>query len=84
MGFISASNADVLTTCSVSRFRIEDGRLTGLETSRGTVDTQAAVIAAGPLSAVLAKQAEVELPIETVVRQKVVMPVVPEVPAVHR
>ena len=47
----------------------------------GTISTPAAVIAGGPLSGVVAAAADIELPIETVRRQKLVMPEVPEVPA---
>jgi sarcosine oxidase subunit beta len=81
MGLLAASQAAVVTDCTVTGFRVEDGHLTGVETERGTVDTERAVIACGPFSGKVAALADIRLPIETVVRQKVVMPVVPEVPS---
>jgi sarcosine oxidase subunit beta len=64
----------------VTGFRIDGGRLTGVETTRGMVATGAAVIACGPLSGLLADVAGVQLPIAAVRRQKVILPDLPEVP----
>ena len=80
MGLIAASGAQVVTNCEVTGFRLKGGRLTAVETERGIVGTNTAVIATGPFSAILAATAGVELPISTVLRQKLVMPLVPEVP----
>ncbi|MBV9279033.1 MAG: FAD-binding oxidoreductase [Chloroflexi bacterium] len=81
MGLAAASGAQVVTTCAVTGFRVEGGRLRAVETERGRVSADAAVIAAGPFSGVVAAQAGVELPISAVVRQKLIMPLAPEVPA---
>ncbi|MDQ2744392.1 MAG: FAD-binding oxidoreductase [Chloroflexota bacterium] len=81
MGLASASGASVLTGCAVTGFGIEGGRLCGVETERGSVDTNTAVIAAGPFSGLVAARAGVDLPVQTVRRQKVIIPDAPEVPA---
>jgi D-hydroxyproline dehydrogenase subunit beta len=82
LGLAAGSHAAVATGCAVTGFRLEPGgdRLAGVETTKGFVATRAAVIAAGPFSAVVSELAGVELPITTVQRQKVVLPEVPEVP----
>lgn len=81
MGLVAASGARVVTDCEVSGFRIDGNRLTEVRTSRGVVRTDTAIIAAGPFSGLVAAPAGVQLPVSTVLRQKVVMPFVPEVPA---
>jgi sarcosine oxidase, subunit beta len=80
LGLAAASGAAIVPRCEVTGFRLESGRLAAVETSLGRVDTDAAVIAAGPFSGVVAGTAGVELPVATVVRQKLVMPEVPAVP----
>lgn len=81
MGFAAGSDAAVLLDCGVTGFQIAGGRVTSVETTRGTVSTEAIVIACGPLSGLLAETVGIDLPIETVRRQKVVLPDVPQVPA---
>lgn len=81
LGLIAASGADVATGCEVTGFDIRSGRLRGVRTAGGTVSTERAVIAAGPFSGVVADQAGIMLPLETVVRQKVILPLLPDVPA---
>jgi sarcosine oxidase subunit beta len=80
LGLAAASSADVVTGCEVTGFDIAGDRLRGVRTNRGMVATDRAVIAAGPFSGVVAALAGVSLPIETVVRQKVILPQVPNVP----
>lgn len=80
LGLAAGSAAPVVVSCEVTGFAIEDGRLAGVETSRGAISADAAVIAAGPLSGLVASLAGLTLPIETVNRQKLVVPDVPEVP----
>ncbi|HEX8990754.1 MAG TPA: FAD-dependent oxidoreductase, partial [Anaerolineales bacterium] len=46
MGLAIASGADILTACSVTGFRLSDSRLSGIETEKGTISTEHAVIAA--------------------------------------
>lgn len=81
VGLAAASGARIFTGCGVSGFQIEGNRLTGVQTTHGAVSTDTAVIAAGPFSGLLAAEAGVHLPVSTVVRQKVVLPFVSEVPA---
>jgi sarcosine oxidase subunit beta len=80
MGFAAGSGVPVVVNCGVTGFRLTGGRLTGVETTLGTVATEAAVIACGPLSGLLADVAGVRLPIAAVRRQKVILPHLPEVP----
>jgi sarcosine oxidase subunit beta len=81
MGLIAASGAAVVTRCDVTGFRTAGGRLAAVETERGTINTGMAVIAAGPLSGLLATTLGIDLPITTIRRQKVVFPELPQVPA---
>jgi sarcosine oxidase, subunit beta len=74
MGLIAGSGADVMVNCEVTGFSITGDRLIGVETNLGTVATSSAVIAAGPFSGVVAAFARVPLPVETVARQKIVIP----------
>lgn len=80
LGLAAASGAAVVPRCVVMGFQVEGDRLTAVETSLGKVRTEAAVIAAGPFSGVVAEGARIHLPVTTVVRQKLVMPDVPAVP----
>lgn len=66
---------EVVTRCRVTGF---DG-LT-IRTTRGAISAGACVIACGPMSGAVAGLAGVELPIETFLRHKVVLPDVPAVP----
>ena len=81
MGFAKASGATVVTGCRAEGFDIAGGRLRGVRTSAGTIETDRSVIACGPLSGGVAAWAGIDLPIETLRRHKLVMPDVPQVPA---
>ena len=65
----------VVTGCRVTGF---DGL--DVITTRGTISAGACVIACGPMSGAVAGLAGVELPIETFLRHKIVLPDVPAVP----
>jgi len=80
MGFSVASEASFVTGCAVTGFRLAGGRLSAVLTDRGAIETDLAVIAGGPFSGLIARMAGIQLPVKTVVRRKVVMPDVPEVP----
>ena len=80
LGFAAASDASVVTGCGVIGLRVEGGRLAGVETTMGAVNTERVVIAAGPFSGEISSLAGVELPLRAVRRQKVVMPEVTQVP----
>ena len=80
-GLALASQANILTGCAVTGFDIRGGRLEAVETTHGAIQTHTAVIACGPFSGIVASWAGVDLPVETVIRHKGVMPHVPEVPS---
>lgn len=80
MGLATGAGVETLTGCTVTGFRERGGRLVAVQTDRGEVATEQAVLAAGPFLGMVARLAGVELPVEAVRRQKVVMPDVPEVP----
>lgn len=80
MGFAAGSGVPGAVNCGVTGFRVVGGRLTAVETDAGTVLTDTAVVACGPLSGLLAETAEVRLPISAVRRQKVILPALPDVP----
>jgi len=56
-------------------------RVTAVQTERGRIATGTCVIAAGPMSGVVAGLAGVDLPLRVLRRHKVVLPDVPQVPA---
>ena len=80
-GLVHGSKAEVMVDCAATGFVASGGRLTGVRTTKGVVPTDVAVIAAGPLSGLLAGAKGIDLPIVTVRRQKLILPEVPEVPA---
>jgi sarcosine oxidase subunit beta len=71
--------ADVRLRTRVVGFDVRDG-LTAVHTDRGTIATRTCVIACGPMSGVVARLAGVELPIHALLRHKLLMPEVPQVP----
>ena len=81
MGLAAASRASVVTSCAVTGFQVKANRLVGVQTERGTVACDEAVIAAGPFSGLVAAAADIQLPVTAVVRHKLIMPQAPEVPA---
>ncbi len=81
LGLLAGSHAPVVTGCRAVGFDIVSGALTGVRTSLGTIQTRCCVIAAGPVSGVVAGLAGVALPIHVLRRHRVVMPDVPLVPA---
>jgi sarcosine oxidase subunit beta len=80
MGYAAASGATFVPATAVTGFDLAGGRLRGVQTERGPIATERAVIAAGPFSGQVGTLAGVELPQAQVRRQKLVMPDVPEVP----
>ena len=61
-------------------FDIQGGAVKGVHTSRGTIACGQAVIAAGPFSGVVAGMAGIRLDLTLRIRQKLIMPIVPEAP----
>ena len=76
-----ASGARIRTGVTVTGFRIQGDRVRGVTTTDGIVEAATVVIAAGPLSGLVAKLAGLDLPLATVRRQKLIMPDVPQIPA---
>lgn len=79
-GFAAGSGAAVVVGTGVTGFTVAGDRLVAVQTTAGEIETHRAVIACGPLSGELCASVGVTLPIETVTRQKLVLPDVPEVP----
>jgi len=80
LGLAAASGAAVAVETLVTGFSVDGGRLVGVETSRGPVACNAAVIACGPLSGEVARLARLTLPVEAVRRHKLVFPDLADVP----
>src|SRR5579884_654505 len=80
-GYARASNATFLVSTSVTGFYLVGGRITGVQTSRGDIATNAVVIAAGPFTGEIARLAGLDLGLTAVRRHRLVMPEVPEVPS---
>ena len=81
LGLAAGSGAGVVCDCRVTGFRVASGRIRAVLTSLGTIETEAVVIACGPLSGVVASMAGVTLPVTAVRRHKLVCPDLPAVPA---
>jgi sarcosine oxidase subunit beta len=56
--------ARVEQSCAVERIVVEQGRVTGVETTRGRIDTERVLLTAGVWSRELAATAEFDLPVE--------------------
>jgi sarcosine oxidase subunit beta len=80
LGLAAASGAEIRTGCEVTGFETSGDRLTAILTRWGRIPAERAVIACGPFSGSLAACAGVALPVEPVIRQKVVLPSLPEIP----
>jgi sarcosine oxidase subunit beta len=80
-GLALGSGAQVLAGTEATDFLTSGERVSGVSTTRGDISAGLTVIACGPFSGVVARQAGVELPVKTVARHKVVMADVSEVPA---
>lgn len=79
-GLAAASRVPIVVNCAVVGFTQVGGHLTGVATTRGTVATEAVVLAAGSFSATLAAMVDVALPLYNARRQKTLLPDLPEVP----
>jgi sarcosine oxidase subunit beta len=81
LGLLEGAGAALATRCRVTGLEVAGDRLVAVQTERGRIATGTCVIAAGPLSGVVAGLAGVELPLRVLRRHKVVLPEVPQVPA---
>ncbi len=80
LGLVSASRAPVAVSTAVTGFDVGSGQLRAVETTRGSIACERAVIACGPLSGEVARLAGVSLPVETVRRHKLTFPDLADVP----
>jgi sarcosine oxidase subunit beta len=79
-GFAAGSGATFCLDTAATGFETAGGHVTGVRTTRGTVACDHAIVAAGPFSGVVARWAGLDLDLALRIRQKLVMPQVPEVP----
>ena len=80
-GYAAASSAAICAGTAATGFEVQGGALRGVRTTRGFVSCGMAVIAAGPFSGHVAALAGLPLDLTLRIRQKLVMPGLPEVPA---
>ncbi|HMJ86257.1 MAG TPA: FAD-binding oxidoreductase [Vicinamibacterales bacterium] len=67
MGFVKAAQAagvEVARDTEVTGVRVERGRIAGVETTRGTIETRKVVNAAGPHARQIGRMAGVDVPVE--------------------
>ena len=79
-GLLVGAGCPVVRGCEVTRV-VAGERVAGVETRWGPLDADRVVLAAGPFTSALAATVGVELPVDAVARQKLVFPVLPEIPA---
>lgn len=80
MGFAAASGALFVLETEATGFEIYAGRVQAVQTRRGVIACDFAVVASGPFSGVVASFAGLKLDLELRVRQKLILPQIPEVP----
>jgi sarcosine oxidase subunit beta len=81
MGYAAASGAAVSLNSPAIGIRRSGERVIGVETPSGGIVCEHVVVAAGPFSGRLAALAGVSLDLRPTIRQKLVLPDVPEAPA---
>jgi sarcosine oxidase subunit beta len=67
MGFVKAAQAagvEVARDTEVTGVRVERGRIAGVDTTRGTIETRGVVNAAGPYARQIGRMAGVDVPVE--------------------
>lgn len=82
-GYISGARrlgARALTDTAVTRILTENGRVSGVETNRGTIACRTVVNAAGPWSAPISATAGIPLPVVPLRRQMLTTAPMPEIP----
>jgi sarcosine oxidase subunit beta len=80
-GYARASGATFCLETPAVGFVRQGERVVGVETPRGRIDCGAVVIAAGPFSGVVAGLAGLRLDLRPTIRQKLVVPELPAIPA---
>jgi sarcosine oxidase subunit beta len=79
-GFAAGSGATFCLETEATGFEMAGGRVKGVRTTRGAIFCDQVVIAAGPFSGAVAALAGLRLDLTLRIRQKLIMPIVPEVP----
>lgn len=79
-GAAGGGGATYVTRADAIGITVEGDRVTGVETSRGTIATDRVLVATGPFTALTAALAGVELEVAPTRRQKLVVPELPLVP----
>ena len=80
-GLARASAGEVHLATPVLEIRVAGGRVTGVRTERGVIETARVVVAAGPYSRDLAATAGVTLPVTMVRHHRAMIAPQPEIPA---
>lgn len=83
-GYISAGRRlgiKALTETAVTRILTQNGRISGVQTERGSITCPVVVNAAGPWAGLVSETAEVGLPITAVRRQMLTTTPMPDLPA---
>lgn len=83
-GYISAGRrlgVKALTETAVTRILTQNGRISGVQTERGSITCPVVVNAAGPWAGLVSETAEVGLPITAVRRQMLTTTPMPDLPA---
>ncbi|MEO6294511.1 MAG: FAD-dependent oxidoreductase [Candidatus Limnocylindria bacterium] len=80
-GGAASGGATFVTHAGVTAIRVASGRVQGIQTTRGSVDAGAVIIATGPFMAHVAALAGVHVELRPTRRQKLVIPELPAVPA---
>ncbi len=81
LGYARASGASLCLNTPAIGFAMRGDRVVGVETPRGTIACEHAVVATGPFAAPVAALAGVRLDLRPTIRHKLVIPELPAVPA---
>jgi glycine/D-amino acid oxidase-like deaminating enzyme len=79
-GYARASGASVCVNTAAIGFVRDGERVVGVQTSRGTISCEHAVVAAGPFAAPVAALAGLRLDLRPTIRHKLVVPDMPSLP----
>jgi sarcosine oxidase subunit beta len=80
-GYIRASGASICLESPAIGFDLRGDRVVGVQTPRGTISCEHAVVAAGPFAAPVAALAGLRLDLRPTIRHKLVIPELPALPA---
>ena len=81
LGYARASSATICLETPASDFVFSGDRVVGVQTPRGAIACQYAVVATGPFAAPVAAMAGLQLDLRPTIRHKLVIPDLPAIPA---